>query len=127
MRGADESGAVVIAPEGSEVGLLPADEREQRQAHALTHQPDRGQYTLRTKDRCSDGQRRLAADTVEHGIDGCAAGETLQFALDFGRRLATGVDGVVRAVLLGDSELVLAAREADNRRSRPEQLAYWTA
>jgi hypothetical protein len=34
---------------------------------------------------------------------------------------------VVRAVLLGDSELVLAAREADNRRSRPEQFAYWTA
>src|SRR6516225_2885866 len=53
-EGEDFGQVVVIAPEGPEVGLLCAHEREQGDLHALSDQTYRGERALPRKDRRSE-------------------------------------------------------------------------
>jgi hypothetical protein len=118
---------VVVAPERTEVRVLPRHQREERHVDAVADQADRRHRPFGGQQCERQADRILGPRALDHRVDFRAPREFLEFGTHDLGRLVAHVDRMVGAVVEGHLQLVVAAAECDDVGAGSQQLGVLDA
>lgn len=118
----DFAEVVVVAPEGTVIGVLSGDEGKERDVDSVADEADGGVMSAGREKAEAELDHVLGAGAVDDSIELAAAGGFGQLFAKIVERFAGDANGVIGTEVFRDGELLVVTREGDDGGSAGEQL-----